>query len=235
MFTAETQRRGQNNTLILCASASLRFLNNLGVFLAFLASWRFRSCRYVYNRPMPRYIAFLRAINVGGHTVKMDALRKLFEALEFANCETFIASGNVIFEAPDKDAQALEKSIERHLRASLCYEVATFIRSEPELAEIADYRPFPEADLAGETTSVYIAFLQAPPSKEAQAKLMAFRTDTDDFAVHGREVYWLSRTRMSESAFSGAVLEKTLGMPATLRNSTTVGKLAAKYANSDQN
>src|SRR6476620_3177756 len=120
--------------------------------------------------PMPQYIAFLRDINVGGHTVKMEALRKHFEALEFSNCETFIASGNVIFDAPGEGDRELEKKIERHLRTSLGYEVATFIRSAPELAKIAEYQPFPKAELAGETTSVYIAFLQDQPSKEAQEK-----------------------------------------------------------------
>jgi uncharacterized protein (DUF1697 family) len=47
---------------------------------------------------MNKHIAFLRAINVGGHTVKMDTLRQLFESLGFTNVETFLASGNVIFE-----------------------------------------------------------------------------------------------------------------------------------------
>ena len=44
---------------------------------------------------MPKHFAFLRAINVGGHTVKMDHLRDIFESLGFSNVETFIASGNV--------------------------------------------------------------------------------------------------------------------------------------------
>ena len=57
---------------------------------------------------MPRYIAFLRAINVGGHTVKMDRLREIFESLGFANVETFIASGNVVFETTAGDTAALE-------------------------------------------------------------------------------------------------------------------------------
>ena len=64
---------------------------------------------------MSRYLAFLRAINVGGHTVKMDALRHIFESLGFTSVETFIASGNVIFEAGQQDPAALEKAIEtRH-------------------------------------------------------------------------------------------------------------------------
>jgi len=178
----------------------------------------------------PRYIAFLRAINVGGHTVKMDHLRKLFEALEFANVETFIASGNVIFDSPGESAQTLEKQIERHLRQSLGYEVITFIRSAPEIAAIAKYQPFAASDLAAEGNSLYIAFLADRPGDAAQQKLMTFRSEIDDFHIHQREAYWLCHKKMSESAFSGALLEKTLGMPATMRNVTTVQKMAAKYA-----
>ena len=63
---------------------------------------------------MPRYVAFLRAINVGGHTVKMDQLRRLFERLGFSKVETFIASGNVIFESASRSAKALEKNTEAH-------------------------------------------------------------------------------------------------------------------------
>ena len=65
-----------------------------------------------------RYVAFLRAINVGGHTVKMERLRELFAELGLANVETFIASGNVIFDAPSGDAGALERQIEQHLHAA---------------------------------------------------------------------------------------------------------------------
>jgi len=56
---------------------------------------------------MTRYVAFLRAINVGGHNVKMDALRALFESMKLASVETFIASGNVIFETNRRDPAAL--------------------------------------------------------------------------------------------------------------------------------
>ncbi len=178
---------------------------------------------------MPRYIAFLRAINVGGHTVKMDHLRKLFEALGFSNVETFIASGNVIFESPETNTRVLEEQIERHLRQSLGYEVKTFIRTPSELAAIAQYRPFPVDDRGDGEDALYIAFLPAAPGSESRAKLMAFRSEIDDFDVHRREIYWRCRTRISTSTFSGARLEKAIGMPATIRNSTTVRKLAAKY------
>jgi uncharacterized protein (DUF1697 family) len=176
------------------------------------------------------YVAFLRAINVGGHTVKMDALRKLFEELGFSNVETFIASGNVIFQSPLAGAQSLEKKIESHLQENLGYEVATFLRTPTGLAEIVNYRPFPSFELEAEGNLLYIAFLPFPPATESQAKLMALRNPVDDFHLHGREMYWLRRRKIGESTFTGALLEKMLGVPATIRNSTTVKKIAARYA-----
>lgn len=176
-----------------------------------------------------KLVAFLRAINVGGHIVKMDRLRTLFEALGLVKVETFIASGNVIFSAAETNVQMLERQIEQHLRQSLGYEVATFIRSTSELDAIATYQPFPSVNVDETGNTLYIAFLAAQPSTTAQDKLMRFRNDVDDFHIHEREVYWLCRKKISESGFSGAMLEKTLGMPATVRNITTVKKLAAKY------
>ena len=126
--------------------------------------------------PMSRWIAFLRAINVGGHTVKMDHLRQLFESRGDASVETFIASGNVVFEAASKNAGMLEKKIENRLREALDYEVATFIRTDAELADIANYKPFqqPELDAAA---ALNIAFLADTPDDPSRKKLMALRME----------------------------------------------------------
>lgn len=183
----------------------------------------------IYNA-MPKYVAFLRAINVGGHTVKMDYLRRLFEAIGFSNVETFIASGNVIFDSASKSTKALEKKIEDYLRETLGYGVSTFIRSTSELAEIARYKPFGDAELNAEGNVLYVAFLAGRPGDAAKQNLLSLATEVDAFHVRGREVYWLRRREVGESQFSGALLEKSLGMPATLRNSTTVRKIASKYS-----
>ena len=95
---------------------------------------------------MPKYIAFLRAINVGGHTVKMDHLSKLFEGLGFSSVETFIASGNVIFDTTAKNTATLEKKIAEHLEKSLGYPVDTFLRTIQEVGEIEKRSPFIRAD-----------------------------------------------------------------------------------------
>jgi uncharacterized protein (DUF1697 family) len=179
---------------------------------------------------MPKYVAFLRAINVGGHTIKMDHLQRLFKATGFSNVETFIASGNVIFDSTGESTQALERKIEDALQEALGYQVTTFIRTTSELADVARYKPFKDADLGAEGNTVYIAFIAETPSEEAQQKLLSFTSAVDEFHVDGRQVYWLCRKKMSESEFSGALLEKTLGMQATLRNSTTVKRIASKYS-----
>jgi uncharacterized protein (DUF1697 family) len=160
----------------------------------------------------------------------MDQLRGLFAALGFRNVETFIASGNVIFDSPAKNTGTLEKKIEKLLREQLGYEVATFIRSTTELADIAAHKPFADSELNADGNVLYIGFMAVAPSDAAKEKLLASATKTDEFQLSGRELFWLLRTSFSDSEFSGARLEKTLGLPATLRNSTTVRKLAAKYS-----
>lgn len=181
---------------------------------------------------MTRYIAFLRAINIGGHTVKMETLRSLFESFGFSEVETFLASGNVIFESPEQDHTALESMIASRLHKALGYEVATFIRTGEELAKIAAYQAFLQSEVDS-STAYNIAFLSGPFNDQAKQKLMALRTDIDVFAVYACEVYWLCRRKQSESTFSNAVLEKTLSGRSTLRGINTVRKLAARVAGED--
>ena len=110
---------------------------------------------------MPRYIALLRGINVGGHRLKMDDLRRIFTVLKFAKIETFIASGNVIFDAVEREALGLETRIEGQLRRSLGYEADTFIRTPSEIAAITDFRPFSLADMDAGDHSINVVFLRA--------------------------------------------------------------------------
>lgn len=178
---------------------------------------------------MPRYVAFLRAINVGGRVVRMERLRGIFAELGLANVETFIASGNVIFTAKSKNAAALEQKIERRLNDALGFDVKVFLRRDDELAEIAARRAFAARETEAEGASVYVAFLGAEPTPAATEILSDHRGSVDAFAMQGREIFWLCRTRFSDSEFSGSKLEKLLGMRTTVRNLTTIKKLAAKY------
>ena len=175
-----------------------------------------------------KYIAFLRAINVGGNrVVKMDRLRAMFEDLGYSEVATFIASGTVAFTSASADALALEAQIERKLARELGYEVATFLRTVQEVSAIARHDPF-EAGPTAVASTLMIGFLRSAPAKAVRERVMGYRSDNDDFHVRGRELYWLVRPNVLGSKVSGALLEKALG-PTTLRNVTTVRRLAARY------
>ena len=174
-------------------------------------------------------VVFLRAINVGGRNIKMEQLRQIFESMGFSKVETFIASGNVMFDSKSKSTKALEGKIERALEDALGYKVTTFIRSIAELAAVARYKPFHDCDQDGNV--LYIGFVADNPGEKSRHRLQSFTTKVDDFHIYGREVYWLCRKNLGESDFpGGAKFEKTLGMPVTLRNSNTVVKIALKYS-----
>jgi uncharacterized protein (DUF1697 family) len=177
---------------------------------------------------MTTYFAFLRAINVGGHTVKMDRLWELFESSGLSKVETFIASGNVVFESSSKNASALEKKIETKLMQALGYEVASFIRTGQELKGIAKHQAFPQTAIRS-ATAFNVAFLKEPPNKNQVSQLMALKTEIDDFSVNDREIYWLCLKKQSESTFSNALLEKRLGVKSTLRGMNTIYKMVDKF------
>jgi uncharacterized protein (DUF1697 family) len=178
-----------------------------------------------------RYVAFLRALNVGGHhVVKMDRLRKLFEGEGFTNVETFIASGNVVFDGAGRPGKtdALERAIEEMLKAALGHEVSTFVRTGAELRALAAHDAFSPSAVA-KATAFNVVFLAGPLDAKGKKALMALKTRDDDFDVHGREIFWLSRVRQSESMISNAVLEKALRQRSTVRGISTVRKMAEKY------
>ncbi len=186
---------------------------------------------------MATTVALLRAINVGGHTVTMAALKGHFEALGLRGVETFIASGNVLFDAdvdPDAGADAapdaaLAARIAAHLEAVLGFPVATFLRGGDELAAVAACRPFDDATMA-DAAALNIGFLASPLSPDDVGVLQGLETDIDAFAAVGREVYWLCRRKQSESRFNNAVFERTLRRQATFRGHNTVARLAARVA-----
>jgi uncharacterized protein (DUF1697 family) len=177
---------------------------------------------------MPRLIAFLRAINVGGHNVTMEQLRRLFQRLGLKEVETFIASGNVIFVSGTSDLTSLEAKIEAALQRALGYEVKTFIRTPEELAAIVACQPFEESQV-GSAHALYVGLLAHPLDREATKLIMDMATEIDAFYVRGREVYWLCRTNQGDSKFSNARFEKLLKTRATWRNLNTIVRLAAKY------
>jgi len=178
---------------------------------------------------MFRFFAFLRAINVGGgRRVKMQSLRRVFESLGFSMVETFIASGNIIFETMTQKTNTLERKIEKALQEALGYEVRTFVRTEAELAKIANCRPFRQSKF-DDTWHANVVFLAHSLNQKLKQRVKALRTDTDAFEIHGREIYWLRHKKKKGGAFSTVPLERVLGRAFTVRAANTIKAIAAKY------
>lgn len=175
-----------------------------------------------------RYIALLRAVNVGGRVVRMDALRRYFGTAGFACVETVIQTGNVVFECAEKDSAALESRIEGLLADELGYRVATFLRTAPELAAASHLRPFADEARVKED-SLYVAFVRSQLRAADRTRIEGLSNAVDDLRVGRREIYWLRRSSVGESTVSGAVIERALGAEATVRNITTVERIVVKY------
>ena len=177
---------------------------------------------------MPRFAALLRAINVGGRTVRMTELCALFEQARLTNVRSVIASGNVLFDARAADAAALEKRIEGALRKGLGYDVETFVRTPDELDAVVAHDPFDASDPVLDSHSVHVIFMRSPILPDRAAKIVALGTDYDEFHVFGREVFWRTRGRSSDSEIKPSAIARAFGDPGTARNITTVRKLATK-------
>lgn len=174
---------------------------------------------------MKKYIAFLRAINVGGaKIIKMEDLKKMFESFGCLNVQTYIQSGNVIFEA--KESAGLEAKIEAQLEKALGYKVETFLRTMDEAAKIASRPAFEPKD--GETLHIVFLRKSRGVKKESEQNLLSFKSEADDFAMRGSEVYNLRRDR-DKSVFSNQFIEKILNAEGTTRNLTTLRKIVEKY------
>ena len=174
---------------------------------------------------MKKYVAFLRAINVGGtKIIKMEDLKRMFDSFGLYNVQTYIQSGNVIFESKESDALLLEAKIENQLAKALGYKVAVFVRTMQEINSISDKSPFEPI----ENETVHVVFLRGGPDKATGKALTSLNGEADKFMVKGREVFNLRRDR-DKSVFSNNFVEKILKTPATTRNLTTIRKIVEKY------
>lgn len=172
---------------------------------------------------MSLYLAFLRAINVGGRNVKMADLKRHLVEAGHEQVETFIASGNLLLQS-SLSPSALEKRLEDDLHKALGYQVDTFVRTDAEVRALADSHPF-GADPDGR---VYVAFLKKKPPAALKKFLAELESPDESFVLDGRELFWLCRISSQDARFSGAALEKALGGPATVRNRNTIDRMVKK-------
>jgi uncharacterized protein (DUF1697 family) len=171
---------------------------------------------------MTTYISMLRGINVSGQKkISMEALKKLYESLCFKNVRTYIQSGNVIFECPDKNVTALISTIEKKIRQTYGFDAVVFIRTKDEFKKLIDNTPFSKKD-AGK---LHVTFLSAIAARLPMEEINKGKAAAEEFYISNREIYLYCPDGYGRSTLSNNFFERKLKMSATTRNWRTVNEL----------
>jgi len=174
---------------------------------------------------METHIAMLRGINVGGHNqIKMAALRELFENLGFKQCQTYIQSGNVVFQAPKRSALGLVSKIEGEIVKRFGLAVSATIRSAAEMEKVTKTNPFLKTK-GIDVTKLHVTFLSQEPERLSLKKLEGLAAAGEDFRGSGREIYLYCPNGYGNTKLNNNALEKVLAVSATTRNWNTVNRL----------
>jgi uncharacterized protein (DUF1697 family) len=176
---------------------------------------------------MAGYVALLRGINVGGaNPIRMAELRACFQQNGFQRVATYIASGNVVFEAPSTPAAALTERVERMISAAFPYRASVVLRSRTQMRAIVHGAP----DGFGADPGSYrydVIFLKPPLTAKAAMSSVGTRHGVDE-AHRGRGVLYFSRlaARASQSRLS-SIVGSPIYPSVTIRNWNTTTKLLA--------
>jgi uncharacterized protein (DUF1697 family) len=173
---------------------------------------------------VPRYVALLRAVNVGGRTLAMSALRAACESSGCTDVQTYIQSGNLIVTSPARSAAALEQIVHDAVRGATGMDVAVLARSASEMRKVVDANPFAGRRL--EARTLHVTFLARRPAAARVREIDAGRYAPDVFAPVGREIYLHLPNGYGRTKLGNPFFEKALGGVATTRNWNTVTKLA---------
>ncbi|HZP76793.1 MAG TPA: DUF1697 domain-containing protein [Pseudolabrys sp.] len=174
---------------------------------------------------MTCYVAFLRAVNVGGKTLPMATLRDYAQALGLGNPRTLLQSGNLVFTADGTTVAKLEALLEARAEKRLGSKIECMVRSARELAAIIAKNPFP-AEAKRDPAHLLVMVLKDKPGAAAVTALRAAIKGRETVAAAGRELYIVYPDGIGRSKLTVALIEKTLARRGTGRNWNTLLKLA---------
>ncbi len=168
------------------------------------------------------WVALLRGINLGARNkVSMAELRRLLEEAGYGEVRTYIQSGNVLFAAEERDRDALAGRLERIVEDGFGVSSSVVLRTFPEIDKVARSHPFGD-----DGSKTHVAFLAQKPRAADVRALEQLEIAPDRFELAGSDVYLHYPYGVQGSQLSGALLERHLRVPATVRNWRTVTHLA---------
>lgn len=176
---------------------------------------------------MATYVAFLRAVNVGGRFVKMADLRAGLTSKGFNEVESYIQSGNLRLASSVQPAGELATALETSLQEVCGFTVRAVIRTPGQLAELTEYGAGLTPPLQGEVRR-YVTLLRAAPADDFTARMNGWDVAGERAHVHHREVYlWLAHPS-HQAKLSNARIERG-GVVATTRDWKVVSALGQMW------
>jgi uncharacterized protein (DUF1697 family) len=173
---------------------------------------------------MPRYVALLRGINVGGNKkVPMARLRELMEGLGYTGVATLLQSGNAVFTSKERSPAKVVKQLEAAIAGEFGFEVSVVLRTRDELAAAIEANPLPGAEDA--PSQFLVTFLSDVPEPKRLQAIEPAAYLPDEFRVVGREIYARFPNGIRDSKLATVLGGAKLGVTPTARNWSTVTKL----------
>ncbi|MGH7204046.1 MAG: DUF1697 domain-containing protein [Candidatus Levyibacteriota bacterium] len=175
-----------------------------------------------------KYVAFLRGINVGGNKkVPMEELRKTFSEWGFSEVKTLLNSGNVVFDAEEKESKKLKEAVELGLEKTFGWRIEVFLRTQESLQKMVNENPFAKIEVTPQTR-LYVTFLP----KNMQTTLeIPYKSENNLFRILDvKDDTLFSVLTISQDGDSLKlmnVIGKEFGKNVTTRNWNTIKKVAA--------
>ena len=171
---------------------------------------------------METYVALLRGINVGGHKkMPMAILRELLTKIGFSSVQTYIQSGNIVFQSSEKNTKIIEEIIHKAIKSHFQFEVPVLVKTKKELQLVFNDCPFIQV----KKKQSYFIMLQEAPSIELVALALKKKYENEEFKIIKNCLYFYSEAGYGKSKFNANYFERILKTPATARNYKTMNKL----------
>jgi len=156
--------------------------------------------------------------------IKMDALRKMFEDLGYTNVQTYIQSGNIIFQTEGAEPHALEKTIAEGIHNYFALDVPVMVITVSELLQIVSDNPFLN-DSSRDVAHLHVTMLLEKPEATRIQLLQQTSFPGEEFVIIERAVYLHCPNGYGRAKLTNGFLEKKLNVTATTRNWKTTTEL----------
>jgi uncharacterized protein (DUF1697 family) len=170
-----------------------------------------------------KIVAFLRGVNVGGRVHSMKSIADALGKTGLRNVDTFLASGNVVLDAPDQTSVLeVEHRVEDALQQLFGSHIPVFARSMDEVALLGER-------VQRTATAVNVVLLKEKLTEDQRGVLEALSTDADELEPLDKAFVWYSATKMSESPLFKVAFDKKLGVPVTVRTVNTLRRIVKNF------